>query len=350
MAILQRALAAADLTSSIYYTDTVQDTYKNDFDLKKPWSDIKEVTDSFGNVWIQIPKFYTKYVMDETNTYIKERYISEFNGGNGWHLNPLFKNQSGKELDSVLISKYLITENSGRAYSQSGYAPYSEVTATTARALIDSYDAIDTEGYEYSSFDIWALIALQDLSIIEFANSNLHSIMQGITYANYRSGKNVSGTTDNVGQPTSSGVAAKQDNDSGLFAMKYRGIENVWGNGRLFVDGIYIENYKIYVCSDAHLYGSYDKYSVANLNIANQTGFVHRLGFDPATCLVYPVAVQSNGSYGDYCNAPSDKSRALCYLGAESNNGGQIGLSSFILSGTNSSLPHTVFRMIKKQK
>ena len=50
MAILQRALAAADLTSSIYYNDTVQDTYKNDFDLKKPWADIKEVTDSLGNV------------------------------------------------------------------------------------------------------------------------------------------------------------------------------------------------------------------------------------------------------------------------------------------------------------
>ena len=175
--------------------------------------------------------------------------------------------------------------------------------------------------------------------------------MHGITYKNYVSKKSISGTTNSIGKSNSSAINTYKGNDSGLYAMKYRGIENVWGNGRLFVDGIYIENKKAYVCEDTSSYGKYGEYKEANLNINNTTGFVHQLGFDPETYLVYPTTtVASDGSYGDYCNTPTDNARVLCYLGAESQNGGQIGLSSFILSSVNGSLPHTVFRMIKKSK
>lgn len=80
MATLNRVFGATNLTTSIGYNGS--EAGKNSFSSVKPWSDIKEITDEYGNVWIQIPKFYTKYVMDE-NGVIKERYISEFNGGSG---------------------------------------------------------------------------------------------------------------------------------------------------------------------------------------------------------------------------------------------------------------------------
>ena len=151
MAKLTRALAAESLVANIYYNGV--EAVENGFDAKKPWSDIKEVVDKYGNVWIQIPKFYTKYVLDETGA-IKERYISEFNGGIGWHLNPLFKNSQGKEIDYVQISKYLLSVSSGKVYSKSGESPIFKQFPATVRTQIDAYEDEDTFGYEHSSFDI----------------------------------------------------------------------------------------------------------------------------------------------------------------------------------------------------
>ena len=35
-------------------------TIDSDFDRCYPWSDMQEVMDEFGNVFIRVPKFYTK--------------------------------------------------------------------------------------------------------------------------------------------------------------------------------------------------------------------------------------------------------------------------------------------------
>lgn len=353
MANLTRALASTGLVSGIYYTGD-NSNYKNDFDGKKPWSDIKEVTDDYGNVWIRIPKFYTKYVLGTTSngqSYIKERYISEFNGGTGWHLNPVFKNKSGREIDEIYVSKYFIHAESGRAYSKAGYAPYTGATAATARALIDAYDAIDSFGYEYSSFDIWTAIALQDLSIVEFANNSLRNVMQGITYDTYyTNGLSTTGATDNIGTSTASGINSAADNDTGSVAMKYRGIENVWGGGRLFVDGICFKYGELYVNNDASNYGNHGSYSKVNMVPISSSGLVHQLGFDPKTLVVYPVTIKESGaSYGEYCNGANKNDKLqICYLGAESNNGKQIGLNSYLFSSTSGTPSRSVFRMVRK--
>lgn len=354
MAKLTRALASTDLVSDIYYLNG-NSTYQNDFDGKKPWSDIKEVVDDFGNVWIRIPKFYTKYVLGTTTVdgqavqYIKERYISEFNGGAGWHLNPVFKNNSGREIDEIYVSKYFIHENGGRAYSQSGYAPYTGVTATTARALIDAYDAVDTGGYEYSSFDIWTSIALQDLGIVEFANNSLRDVMQGITFNTYSNSLGTTGVTDKIGTNVTSGIVTTSDKDSGAYAMKYRGIENAWGGGRLFVDGICFKNGELYVNSNSTTYSNYDSYQKTSITPTSKSGLVHQLGFDTETLAIYPVSVkETNASYGDYCNAAGSSTLVICYLGAENNLGRQIGLNNYLFASRTSIPDYSVYRMIKK--
>lgn len=351
MANLTRALASTGLVSDIYYTGD-NSNYKNDFDGKKPWSDIKEVTDGDGNVWIRIPKFYTKYVLGTTpngQSYIKERYISEFNGGTGWHLNPVFKNKSGSEIDEIYVSKYFIHAEGGRVYSTSECAPYTGEPAATARALIDAYDTKDNE---YSSFDIWTAIALQDLSIVEFANNSLRNVMQGITYNAYENGLSTTGATDDIGTSTASGINSAADKDTGNVAMKYRGIENVWGGGRLFVDGICFKEGKLYVNNDPSSYKDYASYKESSLIPISSSGLVHQLGFDPETLVVYPITIKESGaSYGEYCNEANKNDKLqICYLGAESNNGKQIGLNSYLFSSTSGTPKRSVFRMVKKSK
>jgi hypothetical protein len=346
MATLNRVFGATNLTTSIGYTGS--EAGKNSFSSVKPWSDIKEITDEYGNVWIQIPKFYTKYVMDE-NGVIKERYVSEFNGGSGWHLNPIFRNSKGAEIDQVCISKYLVGEENGQLYSKSGMKPYGQVKPSTARSKVAIYEDEGME-YEYSLFDIWALIALQDLFIIEFANSDSNSVMQGIIYEYYKeiSFDRASGKTDIINAPNgSTAFNANQDSD-GSYAMKYRGIENLWGNGRVFIDGIVFNGKDIYYCNNSAEYGDRSKYINANVERIVHNGLVHQLTYDENSMLVMPKTLSNNGSYDNYYEASTTGIDTILYLGAEGS-GKKIGLFSFITdTPIGSELPKSVYRMVRK--
>jgi hypothetical protein len=151
MAGLKRILGSEGLKSKIAYNQGSGTIY-NDFDSKEPWSKIREEKDEFGNTWVVIPKFYTKYDVDEKGN-ITGRCISIFNGGSGWHLNPIFRNESGKEIDKIYISKYLLGDLNGELISQPGYYPSSTQDIATARTLINRYENNDLK-YSYQLFDI----------------------------------------------------------------------------------------------------------------------------------------------------------------------------------------------------
>lgn len=344
MAELKRAYASKDLEANIYYEGV--EAVNNGFDAKKPWSDIEEVVDDKGNVWIKIPKFYTKYVVEDG--VIKERYISEYNCGKEWHLNPIFLNAEGEENDCFLISKYQISVADNYAHSISGVAPKTEELISTMRTVVGNYNN-DKDGYIYSLFDIWALIALQDLCIIEFAASDLTSIMQGRIRSSYKEALSTTGALDAIGTGVSSGSAADNTtNDNGTYCMKYRGIENLWGNGRTFVDGIYGLDGKLYYETNSDNYSDPTAYKASNLVVFTTPGYAHQLGFDTESKLVFPIAVSSTGSYGDYCTSPITQStQRIIYLGGE-REGGENGLFSFINGGASGKLDNSVFRMIKK--
>lgn len=344
MAKLNRVYASKNLEANIYYKGV--EAVDNGFDAKKPWSEIEEIEDANGNVWIKIPKFYTKYVVEDG--IIKERYVSEYNCGKEWHLNPVFLNTDGEEVDCFLVSKYQLSMGDSRAYSISGTTPATDKLVGTMRTAVGNYNN-DNDGYTYSLFDIWALIALQDLCLVEFATSNVTSIMQGKVRSSYNGNIATTGTLDAIGGKTNSGsAAASLKNDNGNYCMKYRGIENLWGNGRTFVDGIYGLNDKFYYETDNSKYGNYSTYKTADLPTFSVPGYVHQLGFDSESKLVFPVTVDSSGSYGDYCTSPTTQSTPrVIFLGGEKE-GGENGLFSFINGVATSTLDNSVFRMVKK--
>lgn len=335
MATLTRVLASANLEANIYYKGV--EAVNNGFDAKIPWSEIEEITDENKNVWIKIPKFYTKYVIE--NGVIKERYISEYNCGKDWHLNPIFIKNNGTEADHFLVSKYLLgVDENGKVWSKSGLTPCTGKTVDTVRKAVDEYDKSDNSGYEYSLFDIWALIALQDLCLIEFAASSVTTVMKGYTGNGYNNG-----ATDEIGTNISSGTnAPSAKNDEGSYCMKYRGIENLWGNGRMFVDGICYDEGKIKYTFNSANYGSYDNYVEANIGFAGNNGYVHQLTFDEKSKLVLPCTNNSSsGSYGEYCTTPISQTKCrIFYIGG--------GLFSFLNGSSDGVMDYNVFRMIKK--
>ena len=114
--------------------------------------------------------------------------------------------------------------------SLSGATPIQNKTPTEARTKIAYYNNTLSDGYNYCLFDIWALIALQDLCIVEFANSSAQSIVKGYTERGTQLGS--TGMMDNIGnktpiQTTGSRAIDAQQDESGNYSMKYRGIENL---------------------------------------------------------------------------------------------------------------------------
>lgn len=224
----------------------------SDFDKCYPWSDMKEVVDEYGNVFIRIPKFYAKITDNGDGTYKHQISGIRYEG-----FSTLFVDGKGNEIDYVLVGKYEGSGTKSRIYSRSGQAVITSITRQAGRIACRANGA----GYQQYDFLIDAII--KELFIIEFATTDSQAIMAGWTNS-----ENVAaletGHTDIVKTPSGSGnknheTECSACNTDGLHACKYRGIENLWGNLHKYVDGVNFYEKKIYVCEDAMAYED-DKY------------------------------------------------------------------------------------------
>lgn len=210
----------------------------SDFDNCYPWSDIEEVTDQFGNVFIKIPKFYSK--------------ITEFSGRKYWHqlsgtkhegFDTLFK-IGERELDYVMVGKYEGSGSKEMIYSKSGQKPLVQIT------MDDFRNGCKANGEGYQQYDLLIDLIIKELWLVEMATTNCQSIMYG--YANSNSSQINTGTTDSVATPSGSPVS----NTDGKHACKYRGIENPWGDIETWCDGISFNGLSVYVCTEPTAYSA----------------------------------------------------------------------------------------------
>lgn len=342
MAELKREQGAEKLIANIGYADGVE--VINNFDSKEPWTKIRRIEEADGNVWIYIPKFYTKYVTDE-NGYIKERYISIFKAGDDYHLNPIFIDENGKELSSIQISAYLGAVEDGVMTSRSGIKPTSKLSKELAQQAVDKYNTPGSQ-YDYGLYNIWASILEQDLFTVEFAESDISKILQGYKYSNYAYPKGFieNGNTDNIAYCT--GTRSEYTINGGA-PMKYRGIENMVGNGCLVLDDIKILNNKIYIRS----WGQ--DFQDTGIDVSQTSGNIKTLKFDPTTKLVFPGELtEDDSSYGsrytvDSSTLGSNKTYKIVRgVLNDSNNG----LFSTVLVGENFNSQYYVYRMIRKPR
>ena len=230
------ALMRTDDAVGLSYTVGTTDI-TSDFDRCFPWSDMQEVTDASGNVFIKIPKFYSKITKNADGTYKHQISGIRYEG-----FLTLFVDGLGNELDYILVGKYEGSGSAQRIYSKSGQTVLVSITMDSLRT------AARANGIGYQQYDFLIDLIIKELWLVEMKTTNSQSIMYG--YANDNSAAIQTGRTDIVKTPSGS----EESNTDGKHAMKYRGIENLWGNTFTWCDGISFSSEKVYVCTDSAYY------------------------------------------------------------------------------------------------
>ncbi|MDD4028017.1 MAG: type II secretion system protein [Bacilli bacterium] len=287
------------------------------FDTEEIYSEMIEETDSYGNQFIKIPKFYIKKTKSTGNVWTYQ--ISKTKVDSDYYLPACFVDEATNTiLPYILVGKYNANLNGTKLESKTGTVPLVSQNISYFRT------AARANGAGYQLLDIHTWDAIQTLFYVEFATLDSQSIMAGYT-ASTNTVKLNNGTADSIsktGSPT--------NNTNGLYAMKYRGIENLWGNIWQFVDGINIQNNIAYVSKDASAYasnifsGAYKKVGYTN---KNANGLVSEMGYDYDNPYVnLPISVTGTAIYGDYYYQASDSRIARvggdwyysCYAGVSS--------------------------------
>ena len=243
---LKRTDAATGLTYKVAGSEI-----QSDFDNCYPWSDMHEVMDDEGNVFVRIPKFYSKITKNPDGTYKHQLSGFRYDG-----FATLFVDGKGNEIDYVLVGKYEASGSKSKALSKSGQTCLVNITLPDMRTACQA----NGEGYQQYDFLIDAII--KELFLIEFATTNSQAIMSGYTYGG-NSAALITGHTDAVKTPSGSWNTSHTDggstcNTDGKHACKYRGIENLWGNLFKWCDGITFDGENVYVCLDPTHYVSED--------------------------------------------------------------------------------------------
>jgi hypothetical protein len=149
----------------------------NDFDRAEIYKEITQVTDSLGNVFMRIPKFYIKKT-DGVNSKTWQISKSMFAGA---YLPACFWNfTTSTELAYIDIGKYNASL-SGANKLESLPNTYPLINKT----IINFRTYAQANGSAYQQLDIHTIDVLQTLFIIEFATLNSQSIFAGYTGGRY---------------------------------------------------------------------------------------------------------------------------------------------------------------------
>lgn len=272
----------------------------SDFDNCYPWSNIEEITDGAGNVFVKIPKFYSKITANADGTYKHQLSGTKHEG-----FDTLFK-VGAKEIDYVMVGKYEGSGSSSKVYSKSGQTPLVSITMDNFR------NGCKAHGAGYQQYDFLIDLILKELWLVEMATTNCQAKMYG--YAKSNSSKISTGATDTVATPTGSPIS----NTDGKHACKYRGIENPWGNIYKWCDGISFKGSSVYVCTEPTSYsagktsGLYEYYGTR----ASGDGFVKTVApLAEGSLIQYVTAVGADES-SYYCDKPLQGGAVLSCGGA----------------------------------
>lgn len=154
---------------------------RNDFDYADIYKDIKDVTDSIGNVFVRIPKIYIRKV-DTVN--FKSWQISKKKWDNTWYLPWCFWDfENNRELPYIDYGKYTASNEliggTNRLRSVPDQYPLVSQNIAEFRTEAANNNVGGAKGYQL--LDIHAIDLLRTLFFIEFATIDSQSIMGGWT-------------------------------------------------------------------------------------------------------------------------------------------------------------------------
>ena len=160
-----------------------------------------DVTDSLGNHFVKLKKFYV-YMSQDSNGVMTYK-LSHYKVNSNYFLNPYFKDKDGNEIDFAYYGKYKGYVSSSKLCSKSGVTP-------TYSTTIDNYRTYArNNGANYHQTDWCAVFTAQIMLMCVYATTQATNIL---TYRSY-------------GSATGSGT-------------QILGIEDIIGNGYEDVDGV----------------------------------------------------------------------------------------------------------------
>lgn len=190
----------------------------NDFTQKADGTPSDITSGADGDVMIEFPKIYWKFDADTGSRYIS---YSDTKIDNTYKC--LAHMRGEEEVDKIYISAYLGSLVGGKVRSLSGKPVYANATLDTFRANAQANGV----GYEQMTF--YQMTMLQILYTVAFRNTDSQTALgQGLTKT---TGVVNTGGTNNKGMYYGTSDTATQ--------MKFCGIEDLYGNVRYFIDGIY---------------------------------------------------------------------------------------------------------------
>lgn len=153
---------------------------RNDFDYVSIFGEIKDYTDSYGNEFVSIPKFYIKKTaVGAARTWqISKRRID------GAYLPACFWDfEHNRELPYVLVGKYTanLSDDGTKLESKSGKWPL------VGKNIVEFRNYAQANGTGYQQLDGVIVDLLQTLFYVEFATLDSQAIMKGWTGGRYDS-------------------------------------------------------------------------------------------------------------------------------------------------------------------
>lgn len=206
-----------DAVNKSFSVDNATGEVTSDFDTCYPWCDMKlcnienpnglrtityqgEAGFTFSkDTYVEVPKFYFKRVYDP-NTEFEYWFISS-KGGDGFELEPWFRNADGSEAQVRYVARYNLASSGN--ISRTGYAAYWNLSKSVLKTYCESNNV--------KLMDIHAYQALIHLFVIESGTKDSQSFFKGVSYFRYFTEQtnqqmtNSSGTTNTIVIPTTDG-------------------------------------------------------------------------------------------------------------------------------------------------
>ena len=186
------------------------------------------LTGADGNVMVEVPKFWYKHTLvGDTHEWLVSNTPLV-----GYSVHPWFL-EGGVERPFRYYRAYTPTVVAGKLMSISGSTP----TVNQTRSTFRTQARANGTGWELCSWN--AVNAIQLLFLTEYCTFNTQAVL---------------GTGNNTGQDY--GITTGQSNSIGNASsgatnndmwMSYRGIENWYADCWEFIDGINIQNYKVFL-------------------------------------------------------------------------------------------------------
>lgn len=250
---------------------------------------------SNGQVMIYQPKFYYQRLPIRVNStangkvMLKERILISETQQSGFKIHPLFINSAEDEVDYVLTPSYEGSIANNKLCSVAGVQPAADlnpILGETAASARGSGWHMTTAQFESAS---------QILQIIEYGTMNAqNAIEKGICSLIDDSVSNLScttGSTASIGNGT--GHASSSTNKNGTYAVdgsraiRYRGMENPWGNMWHTLANVIISGNgsqrggKPYICDNFTYSTSItSRYHPVSFTLASSNGWISSMGYD----------------------------------------------------------------------